>query len=171
MGFCPGCREVRIGPTDDARAGYDQLLPLAACSHAGSPPEHEPPISAQNVCETLRDKSSCRARFHDPFRRLSALCLFAERKGPIHVRQFAVSTTVPRRFCKNGPASVLFRLAPINLHLRLHGSAPPTACPPSTCRWSNRSGLMLFESSLFVEFTTHAKRQNGSIERAELAPC
>src|SRR5262249_10091800 len=115
-----GCRELRIDPTHDARAGSDQRAPLAACSHVRSTAEHEAPISAQNVCETLRDKSSCRARFHDLFRRSSVLWFFAHRKCPIHVRQFAVLTPLPRRFCTNGPASALFRLATINLYLWLY---------------------------------------------------
>jgi ABC transporter substrate binding protein len=58
----------------------------------------------------------------------SVLRLFAERKGPVHVRQLPVSTALPRRFCTHGPTSAVFRLAPINLHLRLHGSAPRAAC-------------------------------------------
>jgi hypothetical protein len=53
MGFRPGCRDVGIGPTH-ARVGYDRLGWLAACSHARLTPEHEAPISAQNVCETLK---------------------------------------------------------------------------------------------------------------------
>jgi hypothetical protein len=140
-GFAPGCRELRMRPSLPARAGHDRPVPLAACSHVRSSPEHEAPISARNVCENPRDKSSCRARFHDLFRRSSVLRLFAQRKCPIHVRQLAVSTTVPQRFCKNRPPSVLFRLAPINLKLGLHDSAPRTAGPGSTCRRSNCSGL------------------------------
>jgi hypothetical protein len=128
-GFAPGCRELRMRPSLPARAGHDRPVPLAACSHVRSSPEHEAPISARNVCENPRDKSSCRARFHDLFRRSSVLRLFAQRKCPIHVRQLAVSTTVPQRFCKNRPPSVLFRLAPINLKLGLHDSAPRTAGP------------------------------------------
>jgi hypothetical protein len=123
MGFRPGCRDVGIGPTHAARVGYDRLGWLAACSHARLTPEHEAPISAQNVCETLRDKSSCQARFRGHFQRLDVLWFFAQRKRPIHFRKFPVSTALPQ-FCKNGQTSVLFRLAPINFHLRLHGSAP-----------------------------------------------
>jgi hypothetical protein len=67
MGFGPGCRDVRIGPSRAARADYDRPVRLAAWSHVRSTPEHEAPISAQNVCETRADKSSCRARFHDHF--------------------------------------------------------------------------------------------------------
>jgi hypothetical protein len=66
-GFGSGCHELRIGPTHAARAGSYQLVLLAACAHVRSPPEHEPPISAQNVYETPRDKSSFWARFHDLF--------------------------------------------------------------------------------------------------------
>jgi hypothetical protein len=62
--------------------------------------------------------------FSRSFRRSSVLRLFAQRKCPIHVRQFAVSTTVPQRFGKKRPPGALFRLAPINLQLGLHGSAP-----------------------------------------------
>jgi hypothetical protein len=140
-GFAPGCRELRMRPSLPARAGHDRPVPLAACSHVRSSPEHEAPISARNVCENPRDKSSCRARFHDLFRRSSVLRLFAQRKCPIHVRQLAVSTTVPQRFCKNRPPSVLFRLAPINLKLGLHDSTPCTAGPGSTCRCSYCSGF------------------------------
>jgi hypothetical protein len=127
MGSRPGCRDVGIGPTHAARVGYDRLGWLAACSHARQTPEHEAPISAHNVCETLRDKSSCRARFRGHFQRLDVLRFFAaQRKRPIHFRKFPVSTALPRQFGKNGQTSVLFRLAPINFHLRLHGSAPRT---------------------------------------------
>jgi hypothetical protein len=34
-----------------------------------------------------------------------------------HFRKFPASTALPARFCKNGPAGVLFRLAPINFNL------------------------------------------------------
>ena len=130
-----------MGPSLPARADHDRPVPLAAYSPVRSSPEHEAPISARNVCENPRDKPSCRARFHDLFRRSGVLRLLAQRKCPIHVRQFAVSTTVPQRFGKKRPPGVLFRLAPINLQLGLHGSAPRTAGPGSTCRCSNCSGL------------------------------
>jgi hypothetical protein len=54
--------DVRIGPSRAARAGYDPPVRLAAWSRVRSTPEHEAPISAQNVCETRADKSSCRAQ-------------------------------------------------------------------------------------------------------------
>jgi hypothetical protein len=163
--LAPGCREIRIDPTHPARPGYHRLVPLAACSH--SPPDHEAPISAQNVCETLGDKSSCRARFHDLFRRSSVLRLFAERKGSIHVSPLPASTALPRRFCKHGATSEVFRLAPINLHLRLHGSAPPTAYPGSTCRCTRCSALAPFNSSLWAKNT--APRLDEIAEDTETA--
>ena len=86
-----------------------------------STPEHEVSTCAQNVYETLRDKQSCRARFHDHFRRLNALWFFAQRERPIHFPEFPVSTALPQRFCRNCQTSVLFRLGAINFHLRLHG--------------------------------------------------
>ena len=49
------------------------------------------------------------------------LWFFAQREGPIHVREFPGSTALPQRFCNNCQASVLFRLGAINFHLRLHG--------------------------------------------------
>ena len=48
------------------------------------------------------------------------LWFFAQREGPIHVREFPGSTALPQRFCNNCQASVLFRLGAI-FHLRLHG--------------------------------------------------
>jgi hypothetical protein len=141
MGFRPGCRDVGIGPTHAARVGYDRFGWLAACSHARSTPEHEAPISAQNVCETLRDKSSCRVRFRGHFQLLDVVRFFAQRKRPIHFRKFPISTALPRQFCKNGQTSVLSRLAPINFHLRLHGSSPRTEVnvPPHPLFRSSRA--------------------------------
>ena len=49
------------------------------------------------------------------------LWFFAQREGPIHVREFPGSSALPQRFCNNCQASVLFRLGAINFHLRLHG--------------------------------------------------
>jgi hypothetical protein len=126
MAFRPGCHDVRTRPTYAARAGYYRLVRR---SHARSTPEHEVPISAQSVYENLRDKSSCRARFHDHFQRLIVLWFFAQRKCPIHFRKFPVSTALPQRFCKNCQTSVLFRLAPINFHLRLHGKRSAYGLP------------------------------------------
>src|SRR5260370_42331213 len=81
-----------------------------------------------------KDKS-CRAGFRDHSRTLNAFWFFAQRECPIHFREFPVSTALPQRFCKNCQTSVLFRLAPINFHLQLHGNAPRTACLKSTtCR-------------------------------------
>jgi hypothetical protein len=126
MAFGPGCHDVRIGPTHDYR-------PVRRAGGSHVQPEHEVPTSAQNVCGTLKDKSSCRARFHDHFQRLIVLWFFAQRKCPIHFRKFPVSTALPQRFCKNCQTSVLFRLAPINFHLRIHSDTPRIACLRSTC--------------------------------------
>ena len=49
------------------------------------------------------------------------LWFFAQREGPIHVREFPGSTALPQRFCNNCQASVLFRLGAINFLLRHHG--------------------------------------------------
>ena len=38
------------------RAGYNRLMRFAGSPHMRSTPEHEAPTSAQNVCESLRDK-------------------------------------------------------------------------------------------------------------------
>ena len=55
--------------------------------------------------------------FSRSFSTVDVLRFFAQRKRLIHFRKFPVSTALPRQFCKNGQASVLFRLASINLHL------------------------------------------------------
>jgi hypothetical protein len=66
--------------------------------------------------------------FSRSFLNVERLLVFRQRECPIHFREFPVSTTLPQRFCKNCQTSVLFRLAPINFHLRLHGNTPRTAC-------------------------------------------
>ncbi len=52
---------------------------------------------------------------------MNALWFFAQRKCPIHFREFPGSTALPQRFCNNCQAGVLFRLGAISFHLRLHG--------------------------------------------------
>jgi hypothetical protein len=60
------------------------------------------------------------------------LWFFAQREGPIHVREFPGSTALPQRFCNNCQASVLFRLGAINFLLRHHGRDPAYGLPRST---------------------------------------
>jgi hypothetical protein len=76
------------------------------------------PISALNVCETLRDTWPCRAPFDIRFRRRRALRFLAHRERPIHLSKFSALAALSRGFCNGCKASELFRLGAIILYLR-----------------------------------------------------
>src|SRR5262252_2212504 len=76
------------------------------------------PISALNVCETLRDTWPCRAPFDVRFRRRRALRFLAQRERPIHLSKFSALAAKPRGFCNRCKASKLFGLGAIVLYLR-----------------------------------------------------
>src|SRR5215813_14238984 len=75
------------------------------------------PISAPNVCETLRDTWPCRAPFDVRFRRRRALRFLTHRERPIHLSKFSALAAMPRGFCNGCKASELFRLGAIILYL------------------------------------------------------
>ena len=54
-------------------------------------------------------------------RKLDAFRFLAERKCPIHFREFPVPAAVAQRFRRDGETSKLFRLGLIILWFRLHG--------------------------------------------------
>src|SRR6516165_1386802 len=76
------------------------------------------PISALNVCETLRDTWPCRAPFDVRFRRRRALRFLAHRERPIHLSKFSALAALSRGFCNGCKASELFRLGAIIIYLR-----------------------------------------------------
>jgi hypothetical protein len=79
----PGQKDNTEGTSEDA-----------ARSRMRATAEHDGPTSARYVSESPRDRWSCGARFCSRFRRVDVFGFLAERKCPIHFREFPVPATV-----------------------------------------------------------------------------
>jgi hypothetical protein len=77
--------------------------------------KHDAPTSVRSVCESPRDRWSCGGHFCLRLRRLDAFRFLAERKCPIHFREFPGPACAAQRFRRDGETSKLFRPGPIIL--------------------------------------------------------